>query len=242
MKNPTTRCSDFFMANEQDRFPLLPAITGLFVTVLVLIPSTASKFIAIGPFNVVGGTLFFPISYLFNDILTEVYGYEKSRRIIWIGFAMQLFAAAMYALIQWWPAPAFWHNQAAYDVILGQAPRVVVASLSAYFCGEFVNSYIISRLKYAQKGKTGSRLALRFVASTFFGEFVDSVIFITLAFYGTIETAELIRIILTIWIFKSLYEVVTLPISMPLVAWIKKYEGVDKIDRPETTDYTPFKI
>src|SRR5207302_4793316 len=139
-------------------------------------------------------------SYFFNDILTEVYGYERSRRIIWTGFAMQIFTAAMYAIIQYWPAPAFWHNQDAYDTILGQAPRIVIASLSAYFCGEFMNSFVLSKLKYFVSGKIGPHLAMRFVLSTFVGEFFDSVIFLTVAFAGVIETGELLQIIVTIWL------------------------------------------
>jgi len=227
---------------EREKFPLLPIITGFFVTVLVLTPSASSKFIAIGPLNIVGSTLFFPISYFFNDILTEVYGYERSRRIIWIGFACQLFAAAMYALIQYWPPAPFWNNQEAYDIILGQAPRIVVASLSAYFLGEFINSFVISKLKYFQGGKVGAHIAFRFVLSTFFGEFVDSVVFLGVAFYGVLHTDDLIRTMLTIWILKSLYEVLTLPISLPLAAWIKRRDGIDKIDDPATTNYTPFKL
>lgn len=228
--------------DAREKFPLLPVITGFFVAVLVLTPSASSKFIAIGQFNIVGSTLFFPISYLFNDILTEVYGYERSRRIIWVGFASQLFAALMYLLIQYWPPAPFWHNQEAYDTILGQAPRIVVASLSAYFCGEFINSFILSKLKYFQSGKVGPHIAIRFVMSTFFGEFFDSAIFLGVAFYGVLQTGDLIRTMLTIWILKSLYEVVTLPISLPLVAWIKRRDGIDTIDAPKTTDYTPFKF
>ena len=227
---------------RQEKFPLLPAITGIFVTVLVLTPSAASKFIAIGPFNIVGATLFYPLSYLLNDILTEVYGYEYSRRIIWIGLGAQLFSAAAYALIQYLPPSSFWHNQAAYDVILGQAPRIVYASVAAYFVGEFVNSFIMSRLKFLQKGKTGRHIALRFVASTFFSEFFDSAIFLGGSFYGVIANSDLLRTMLTIWIVKSLYEVVMLPATLPIVAWIKRREATDKIDDPKTTNYTPFKL
>ena len=226
------------VAETKERFPLLPVITGIFVTVLVLTPSASSKFIsignlgiaALGNLTIAGSTLFFPISYLFNDILTEVYGYERSRRIIWTGFGCQLFAAAMYALIQYWPAAPFWHDQQAYDTILGQAGRIVAASLSAYFVGEFVNSFVLSKLKYFASGKTGVALAFRFVLSTFFGEFFDSAIFMTVGFFGIIDTMDLIRTILTIWILKSLYEVVTLPFSMTVVAWIKRREVVHDPD------------
>ncbi|MBZ0168538.1 hypothetical protein MELA_02697 [Candidatus Methylomirabilis lanthanidiphila] len=109
---------------------LLPIFAGVFAAVLVLVPSMSSKFIAIGPVTIVGSTLIFPITFIFNDVLTEVYGYRQSRTIIWTGMAMQMFAAFFYWIIDIWPAPSFWHNQAAYSTILGQAPRIVLASLT----------------------------------------------------------------------------------------------------------------
>ncbi|HEY8948347.1 MAG TPA: queuosine precursor transporter [Rhizomicrobium sp.] len=240
------------MKDKSSQSSLLPLITAVFVTILVLTPSTSSKFITlgtiqlgswhVGPLNVVGATLFFPINYLFNDILTEVYGYERSRRIIWIGLACQLFAAAMYALIQYWPAASFWHNEAAYDAILGQAPRIVAGSLCAYFVGEFVNSFVLSKLKYWANGGNVLRVAFRFVASTFVGEFFDSFIFLTISFYGQMANTVLIETIITIWLLKALYEVVALPVSLPLTAWIKRRESIDHIDHPEATNYSPFRL
>jgi len=134
-------------------FKLLNIFTGVFVGVLVLVPSMSSKFIAIGPFNIAGSTLIFPIAFIFNDVFTEVYGYKRSRRIIWTGMVMQIFAALFYWLIDIWTPASFWNNQAAYSSILGQAPRIVAASLSAYFFGEFANSVILSKMKYRQGGK-----------------------------------------------------------------------------------------
>jgi uncharacterized integral membrane protein (TIGR00697 family) len=161
---------------------------------------------------------------------------------VWTGFAAQAFTCVIYLLIQYWPAAPFWHNQEAYDAILGQAPRIMVASLAAYFCGEFSNSFVISKLKYFTAGKTGRYLAARFVLSTFVGEFFDSVIFMTVSFFGVIENAKLVEIIVTIWLFKTAYEIVTLPISMKLTAWIKRHEGVDHIDEPNKTNYSPFSL
>jgi queuosine precursor transporter len=230
------------MTESKEKMPLLPIITGVFVAILVLTPSASSKFIALGPLSIAGSTLFFPISYIFGDILTEVYGYERSRRVIWIGFACQVFAALMYALIQFWPAASFWHSETAYDIILGQAPRIVAGSLVAYFCGEFVNSFIVSKMKFIQGGRTGFALAARFVTSTIFGELIDSTLFMTIGFYGVLATNDLVTTILTIWILKTLYEIVALPVSMRIVAWVKRREGVDVIDRPETTNYTPFRV
>lgn len=245
--NPRTNTS-----SPAERFPLLPIITGLFVAVLVLTPPASSKFItlgtlhlgglAVGPLNIAGSTLFFPLSYLFNDILTEVYGYARSRRLIWIGLFCQAFGAIMFAIIQYWAPAPFWHDQAAYNTILGQAGRIVTASLLAYFVGEFVNSFIVSRLKYLSGGRSGLHLAGRFTLSTLFGEFFDSSIFMTVGFYGTLATHDLINTILTIWLLKSLYEIVALPITIPTVRWIKQRENTDTIDRPSETNYSPFII
>lgn len=223
-------------------FKLLNIFTGIFVGVLVLVPSMSSKFIAIGPLNIVGSTLIFPITFIFNDIFTEVYGYSRSRKIIWTGMAMQMFAALFYWLIDIWQPASFWSNQACYSSILGQAPRIVLASLSAYFFGEFANSLVLSKMKYSQDGKRGFKQGWRFVASTIVGEGFDSFVFMSVGFAGVIATPDLIKTILTIWGVKVLYEVIALPISMPFANWVKKIEGIDEIDKPETTSYNPFKL
>lgn len=218
----------------------LPIFAGIFAAVLVLVPSMSSKFIAIGPLTIVGSTLIFPITFIFNDVLTEVYGYRRSRMIIWTGMAMQIFAALFYWIIEIWPAPSFWHNQEAYNTILGQAPRIVLASLSAYFFGEFANSIVLSKLKYRQSGERGFAQASRFVWSTVVGEGLDSLLFMTVAFLGVMPTGELFTVAATIWGIKVLYEIIALPFSMPMANWVKKIEGIDVIDNPLTTDYNPF--
>src|SRR5688572_20230757 len=185
--------------SEEKPFRLLNVFTGVFVGVLVLVPSMSSKFIAVGPLNIVGSTLIFPITFIFNDIFTEVYGYRRSRRVIWTGMAMQIFAALFYWIIDIWPAAPFWNNQACYTSILGQAPRIVLASLTAYFCGEFANSVVLSKMKFSQRGARGFRQAARFVVSTIFGEGLDSLIFMTVAFAGVIPAYNLVITILTIW-------------------------------------------
>lgn len=221
---------------------LLPVFTGIFTAVLVLVPSMSSKFISLGPTEIVGSTLIFPITFIFNDMLTEVYGFKESRRVIWTGMAMQIFAALFYWIIQIWPAPSFWANQAAYDTILGQAPRLVLASLSAYFFGEFANSMVLSKMKFRQEGKRGSAQASRFVLSTIVGEGLDSLVFMSVAFAGVMPTPKLFKIVLTIWLIKVAYEVVALPFSMKFTNWVKKVEGIDAIDSPNTTTYNPFAI
>src|SRR5437667_4095156 len=165
------------MEPKERDLKLFSIFAGIFVAVLVLVPSVGSKFIAIGPFNINGATLIFPITFIFNDLLTETYGYARSRRIIWTGLGCQILAALTYWVVEIWPAAPFWHNQEAYAIILGSAPRITLASLSAYFCGEFANSVILSKMKYWAKGERGWRQAWRFVASTIVGEGVDSVVF-----------------------------------------------------------------
>ncbi len=221
-------------------YKLLNIFTGIFVGVLVLVPSMSSKFIAIGPLNIAGSTLIFPITFIFNDIFTEVYGYSRSRKIIWTGMAMQIFAALFYWLIDIWQAAPFWSNQECYHSVLGQAPRIVLASLTAYFLGEFANSLVLSKMKFSQNGKKGFKQGWRFVASTIVGEGFDSLIFMTVGFIGVMATTDLIITILTIWGVKVLYEVFALTFSLRLANWVKKIEGIDTIDHPETTRYNPF--
>lgn len=228
------------MNTETKNFQLLNIFTGIFVGVLVLVPSMSSKFIAIGPLYIVGSTLIFPITFIFNDIFTEVYGYRLSRKIIWTGMAMQVFAAFFYWVIDIWEPAPFFENQEAYSLILGQAPRIVLASLSAYFFGEFANSVILSKLKYRQEGRKGLSQSWRFVLSTLVGEGLDSLVFMCVAFFGVIATKDLIVTILTIWGVKVLYEILLLPLSTRFSNWVKKVEGIDVIDTPETVRYNPF--
>lgn len=232
------------MENQKlgQNFKLLNIFTGVFVGVLVLVPSMSSKFIAIGPLNIAGSTLVFPITYIFNDIFTEVYGYTRSRRIIWTGMAMQIFAALFYWLIDIWHPASFWSNQECYHIILGQAPRIVLASLSAYFVGEFANSVVLSKMKFSHDGKRGVRQGWRFVASTIVGEGFDSLLFMSVGFAGTMATADLFKTMVTIWGIKVLYEILALPLTVSFSNWVKKIEGVDKIDTPHDTKYSPFKF
>lgn len=200
----------------------------------------ASKFIAVGPFTLSGATLFFPLTYVFNDLLTEVYGYARSRQIIWTGLSCQVLAACMYWLVSVWPPATFWHNQEAFQTILGLAPRITAASLSAYFCGEFVNSVVLSKLKYTQQGAVGWALAGRFMLSTIFGEAIDTLIFLGVGFWGVMATNDLLSTMLTVYVAKVIYEILALPMTMKLCSWLKKVEGVDKIDRPGEITYSPF--
>jgi uncharacterized integral membrane protein (TIGR00697 family) len=155
---------------------------------------------------------------------------------------MQVFAALMYALVVALPYPEFWKNQAAFEAVMGSTPRIALASITAYFLGEITNSFILSKMKYWQAGKVGIRQQWRFVLSTFFGEGVDTAVFLTLAFLFVMPTHILLTTIVTVWLFKVGYEIVALPFSTRIANWLKKQEGVDHIDRPGEIDYNPFKV
>lgn len=215
----------------------LGAIGIFFVSVLLISNIASSKVVDFGWFTFDGGTLLFPLSYIFGDILTEVYGYKNSRRVIWLGFLSAFVMAAMLMIIGWLPAAPGWDNQAAYDTILGLTPRIVAASLLAYLCGEFANSYVLAKLKIATKGRW---LWTRTIGSTVVGEFVDSVLFIAIAFIGVLPNALILTLIVSNYIFKTLIEVVFTPLTYKVVGFLKRHEGEDFYDNG--TDFNPFTL
>jgi hypothetical protein len=185
------------------------------------------------------GVLFFPISYVFGDILTEVYGYARARRVIWAGFAGLGFAAFMAAVVVALPPAPFWNHQPAYEVAFGNTWRIVAASMVAYFCGEFVNSYVLAKMKIRTAGKW---LWTRTVGSTICGEAVDSLLFYPLAFYasGMIPDDKLLQIMLVQFLAKVGVEVVFTPVTYRVVALLKRAEHEDYYDR--RTDFNPFTL
>ena len=185
------------------------------------------------------GVLFFPISYVFGDILTEVYGYARARKVIWAGFAGLGFASFMAAVVVALPPAPFWNNQAAYEIAFGSAWRIVLASMCAYFCGEFVNSYVLAKMKIITAGKW---LWTRTIGSTIFGEAVDSALFYPLAFYGTgiIPNDKLPLVMLSQFVIKVGVEVVFTPLTYKLVNALKRAEHEDYYDR--NTDFNPFSL
>ena len=185
------------------------------------------------------GVLFFPISYVFGDILTEVYGYARARKVIWAGFAGLGFASFMAAVVVALPPAPFWNNQAAYEIAFGSAWRIVLASMCAYFCGEFVNSYVLAKMKIITAGKW---LWTRTIGSTIFGEAVDSALFYPLAFYGTgiIPNDKLPLVMLSLFVIKVGVEVVFTPLTYKLVNALKRAEHEDYYDR--NTDFNPFSL
>jgi len=216
--------------------------TGIFVTVLVVATVASTKIFSLGSFTFPAGLLVFPITFIFNDILTEVYGYSRSRRIIWTGLGCQALAGLTFWIVGILPPASFWNHQAAYDAVLGFVPRVALAGLTAYFCGEFANSVVLSKMKYVEKGERGLKQGWRFVASTMVGEAVDSIVFMSIAFIGEIPPAAIVSTIITLYIAKVLYEIVALPFSIRFANWVKKIEGVDYIDTPQLTNYNPFAV
>jgi uncharacterized integral membrane protein (TIGR00697 family) len=197
----------------------------------------ATKIILIGSWAAPAGVLIFPIAYIINDVIVEVWGYQKARLIIWSGFAVNLLAALFFTLAIVVPAAPFWQNQVAFSTILGSTPRIIVASLLAYLTGSFLNAFVMSKVKVLMKGKDFS---VRAILSTLVGEAADSFIFIIIAFAGNLPFTVLIGMILTQACIKTVYEIVILPFTIIVVNWVKRVEGTDVFD--ESITYNPFSI
>src|SRR5918992_5999878 len=216
-------------------------VMAAFVTVLIcsnlIGPAKIVQFDGWPAFG--AGVLFFPISYVFGDILTEVYGYARARRVIWAGFAGLAFASLMAAVVVALPPAPFWENQKAYEVAFGQAPRIAAASMLAYFCGEVVNSFVLAKMKLATAGRW---LWTRTIGSTIVGEAVDSALFYPLAFYnsGLIPNDKLLAIMLAQFGLKVAVEVLFTPITYKIVSALKRAESEDHYDRE--TNFTPFSL
>jgi len=207
----------------------------LFAICLLISNILATKIILIGSWAAPAGILIFPIAYIINDVIVEVWGYQKARLIIWSGFAVNILAVLFFTLAIVIPAAPFWQNQNAFATILGNTPRIISASLLAYLTGSFLNAFIMSRVKVLMKGRDFS---VRAILSTLVGETADSMIFITIAFAGNLPANVLIIMILTQALIKTAYEIVILPFTILIVRWIKKVEGIDTYD--ESVSYNPF--
>jgi queuosine precursor transporter len=231
--------------SEQRSFRYYEFVMAAFVTVLICSNLIGPAKIAqidlpvIGTFVMGAGAMFFPISYVFGDVLTEVYGYARARRVIWAGFAGLGFASFMAAVVVALPPAPFWNHQDAYEVAFGSTWRIVAASMVAYFCGEFVNSYVLARMKILTAGKW---LWSRTIGSTIFGEAVDSALFYPLAFYGSgiIPDDKLPLVMLAQFAIKVGVEVVFTPVTYKIVNWLKRAENEDYYDR--RTDFNPFSL
>jgi queuosine precursor transporter len=213
-------------------------VMAAFVTVLLCANLIgASKVASIGGFSFGAGVLFFPISYVFGDVLTEVYGYARARKVVWAGFSALAFASFMSWAVLAFPPDAAWPHQAAFVVVFGNTWRIVLASLVAYFCGEFCNSYVLAKMKLLTNGRL---LWTRTIGSTIAGELVDSLIFYPLAFLGTWERALVFKVMVSNYLLKVGWEVVMTPLTYRVVRFLKRAESEDYFDRD--TNFTPFSL
>lgn len=218
-------------------YKYLTALSVFFVSVLLISNIASTKIVDFGWFTFDGGTLLFPLSYIFGDIMTEVYGYKKARNVIWLGFISALVMSVVFMIVGALPPAVDWGNQAAYDTILGLTPRIVLASLFAYFCGSFSNSFILAKMKIVTKGKL---LWTRTIGSTVVGELVDSTLFILIAFWGVLPGALLVTLIVSNYIFKTLVEVLFTPLTYKVIHFLKKKENEDYYDT--ATNFNPFAV
>jgi queuosine precursor transporter len=211
--------------------------TGLFLTCLLTANVIATKLVVVGGLTLTAGIVIFPISYVLGDVLTEVWGYAATRRVIWLGFACN----ALMVLAIWLggelPAAPFWRGEPAYQEILGHAPRILMASFVAYLIGEFANAFVLAKLKIATQGRW---LWMRTIGSTVVGQALDSVVFVTLAFAGIVPAGTLAGIVAGQWLVKVVYEAAATPLTYAAVTWLKSREQVDTFDYD--TDFNPVRL
>ena len=226
------------MNNKDNKVSVLFMLFSiLFCVCLIAANVLETKQIAFGSISLTGGLIVFPVSYIINDCVCEVWGYKKTRMLIWIGFAMNFFFVAMGALCDWIPGAPYWNNDAGFHAIFGLAPRVAAASFVAFIVGSFANAYVMSRMKIHDKGRNFS---LRAILSTIVGESFDSIIFFPLALGGVVPTEELPKLMLWQVALKTIYEVIALPITIRVVKALKAHEGEDVYDN--NVNYSIWKI
>lgn len=226
MKTKQTKVSVLFML-----------FSILFTVCLITANLLGAKQIALGSISLTGGILIFPISYIINDCVCEVWGYSKVRLLIWTGFLMDFFFVAVCGLCDIIPGAPYWDNDAGFHAIFGLAPRIAFASFMAFIIGSFINAYVMSKMKLKSKGK---HFSVRAILSTILGEGADSLIFFPIAFLGVIPTSELPLLMFWQVVIKTSYEIVVLPITIQVVNWVKKHEEEDAYD--EGIDYDILKI
>ena len=199
----------------------------LFCVCLITANVLETKQMAFGPISITGGLIVFPVSYIINDCVCEVWGYRKTRMLIWLGFSMDFLFVIFAALCDAIPGAPYWDNEAGFHAIFGLAPRVAAASFVAFIVGSFANAYVMSRMKVSSQGKNFS---LRAIMSTILGETADSLIFFPLALGGVVPNSELPVLIVSQIVLKTLYEIVVLPITIQVVKFTKRHEGIDEYD------------
>jgi uncharacterized integral membrane protein (TIGR00697 family) len=213
-------------------------VMALFVTILLCSNVIgAAKVATVWGFTFGAGVLFFPISYIFNDVLTEVYGYARARKVVWAGFGAIVFASFMSWVVVTLPPAAGWNDQQAYQTVFGQTPRIVFASLTAFFVGEFANSYVLAKMKVRTNGRY---LWTRTIGSTIVGEAVDSMVFYPVAFLGVWSNALVLQVMISNYLIKVGWETLITPITYKVVGFLKRAEQEDYFDHK--TNFTPFSI
>jgi len=223
-------------ASARRHFRYFDYVMAAFVAILLLSNLIgAAKLSSLYGLTFGAGILFFPISYVIGDVLTEVYGYANARRCIWAGFIALLFMAFMSSVVVGLPPAEGWNEQAAYESVFGQVPRIVCASMLAFWAGEFVNSFVLAKMKILTKGK---HLWTRTIGSTVVGQAVDSAIFYPVAFLGVWETSAVMTVMITNWALKVAWEAILTPVTYAVVSWLKGREGVDVYDTD--TEFSPF--
>lgn len=222
---------------SHESFKHLGFITGAVVATLIISNISATKIIQMGSFVTDGGTLLFPLAYIFGDVLTEVYGYKVSRRVIYTAFFWMVLAAGMFQLVAIAPPAPEYEFQDSFMAILGQTPRIVLASVSAYFAGEFMNSYVLAKMKIWSNGRW---LWMRTIGSTILGQALDTGLFIVIAFGGVFSMDTMVALFFSMYVMKVAIEVFLTPITIRVIHWLKKQEGVDVYDTD--TNFNPFAI
>jgi uncharacterized integral membrane protein (TIGR00697 family) len=223
--------------NQQRYSPWFVIAVAVFITCLITANITAVKLVNVFGLLLPAAIVIFPVSYIFGDILTEVYGYRQARRVIWLGFLCNLIAVIAIWLGQVLPPASFWSGQAAYERILGYTPRLLLASFLAYLLGEFANAFVMAKMKIATKGRW---LWSRTIGSTLIGEGLDSLVFMTIAFVGEIPATQLASAIVTQWLAKSAFEACVTPLTYAAVNFLKKREGLDVYDYD--TRFNPLQL
>ncbi len=209
----------------------------LFCVCLITANVLETKQMSFGPISITGGIIVFPISYIINDCVCEVWGYRKTRMLIWLGFFMNFLFVVFAAICDAIPGAPYWDNDAGFHAIFGLAPRITVASFVAFVVGSFANAYVMSRMKVSSQGRNFS---LRAIMSTILGETADSLIFFPLALGGVVPNSELPVLILSQIVLKTLYEILILPVTIQVVRFTKRHEGIDEYDK--NINYNIFSI
>ena len=218
-------------------FKYYDIILAVFAAILLISNLAGTKLIAFGSIITDGGAILFPISYILGDVLTEIYGYKYARRAIWVGLGVMLLAVLCFTIVRYMPPAPEYTAQASYEAVLGFFPRIVAASLAAFLTGSFLNSFVLAKLKVKTKGK---KLWLRLIGSTVVGELCDTVVFAFVAFGGILQGMNMLTYILIGWIFKTVVEIVFLPITYRVIDKMKQIEKVDAYD--DKTNFTPFSV